>query len=62
MPGKGAINLPSVWLAARLGVTREQLERWIGLSESPPSDVFLKLVDIIWDQAVEESKHRASQP
>jgi hypothetical protein len=46
-------------LAARLGVTLEQLKRWISQAETPPGDVFLKLVDIIWDQAVEESKRRA---
>jgi hypothetical protein len=39
-------------LAARLKVSQQQLEHWIGEEETPPHTVFLDAIDIIIENAL----------
>src|SRR5687767_2774946 len=41
-------------LARRLGAPPAQIGLWMRGAALPPDDVFLKLVDIIWDHAMEQ--------
>ena len=45
-------------LAHGLGVTRAQLQLWMRGLAVPPSDVFFKVVDILWDEAAEELQRK----
>ena len=49
-------------LADRLGVTSRQLELWMSGLGEPTADVFLKLADILDEQATEELKSQADRP
>ncbi len=49
-------------LARRLGATPAQLGLWMRGLALPPDDVFLKLVDIIWEHAAEELKVKRDGP
>ncbi len=39
-------------LMRRLGIGREELDRWLSGAERPPLGVFLKAVDIVHDAAL----------
>lgn len=47
-------------LAARLGVTRPELDLWLSATERPPLAVFLKVVDIVHDAAMAQLRRGKS--
>jgi transcriptional regulator with XRE-family HTH domain len=49
-------------LAARLGVTRDQLDLWLRNFVRPPNDVFLKAADIVGEHELRMLNEQRSVP